>query len=193
MRPRRALVRSRALKLTSMSLVHALSLPCSSLGRRSPARRFEARACVKRRGWTQQLLQMSPGGTQGAAEGSSEAAELPVEHPSPTRPPLLEIFCNIPIEEPPSPERCESPCSAMLCECAKHLTATRQGHLPSEPGRRLRAQEATRPPAAADRARVLLAGFEPSRRSARACCASSCCRPALTRALRVRACASRYY
>ena len=84
---------------------------------------------------------MSPGGTQGAAEGSSGAAEPPVAGPSPTRPPLLEIFCNIPIEEPPSPERCESPCSAMLCECAKHVTATRQSHFPSEPGRRLRAQD----------------------------------------------------
>ena len=144
--------------------------------------------------WTQRnSCGMSPGGTQGAAEGSSGAAEPPVAGPSPTRPPLLEIFCNIPIEEPPSPERCESPCSAMLCECAKHVPATRQSHLPSEPGRRLRAQEATRPPAAADRARVLLAGLEPSRRSARARCASSFCRPALTAALRVRACASRYY
>ena len=69
----------------------------------------------------QQLVVMSPGGSQGAAEGSSEAAELPVADPSPTRPPLLELFCNIPIEEPPSPERCESPCSAMLCECGSQM------------------------------------------------------------------------
>ena len=120
-----------------------------------------------------------PGVTQRAAEGSSQAAGLSVADPSPTRAPLLELFCNIPME-PPSPERCESPCSAMLCECAQHLTATCQAHRPSEPSRCLRAQEATRPPAAVKQATALLTGVDASRRSALACCESSCCRPALT-------------
>ena len=126
----------------------------------------------------QQLVEM-PGVTQRAAEGSSQAAGLSVADPSPTRAPLLELFCNIPME-PPSPERCESPCSAMLCECAQHLTATCQAHRPSEPSRCLRAQEATRPPAAVKQATALLTGVDASRRSALACCESSCCRPALT-------------
>ena len=108
---------------------------------------------------------MSPGVTQRAAEGSSQAAGLSVADPSPTRAPLLELFCNIPME-PPSPERCESPCSAMLCECAQHLTATCQAHRPSEPSRCLRAQEATRPPAAGKQATALLTGVDASRRSA---------------------------
>ena len=120
-----------------------------------------------------------PGVTQRAAEGSSQAAGLSVADPSPTRAPLLELFCNIPME-PPSPERCESPCSAMLCECAQHLTATCQAHRPSEPSRCLRAQEATRLPAAVKQATALLTGVDASRRSALACCESSCCRPALT-------------
>ena len=136
----------------------------------------------------QQLVRMSPGISQRAAEGSSQAAGLSVAGPSLTRAPLLELFCNIPME-PPSPERCESPCSAMLCECAQHLAATCQTHRPSEPGRCLRAQEATRPPAAVKQATALLTSVDASCRSALACSESSRCRPALTPVLRARVCA----
>ena len=62
--------------------------------------------------------------TQRASEGSPQAAgpsaRVPGADSPPRRAALLEVFCNIPID---SPEKCVSPCSAMLCECAQHLTA----------------------------------------------------------------------